>query len=229
MRRDLRDLSNPDKAAFLQRYFKTSPGEYGAGDRFLGIAVPELRRLARAHRDAGLPGLRELLRSKWHEDRTLALLILAGRYKKASEVERQEIFDLYLSHTAFINNWDLVDCSAEYIVGAHLDAGDIRLLRKLAASRSVWERRIAMLSTRRWIKEGEFEPALEIARLLLHDPHDLIHKASGWMLREVADRDRRVAEDFLARHLAEMPRTTLRYAIEKFPEASRRRYLRKSV
>ena len=225
--RDLRALARVEKAAFLQRYFKTGPGEYGEGDKFLGITVPELRRLARTHRDAGFPVLRGLLRSEWHEERTLALLILAARYAKAPAAERQRIFDFYLSHTSHINNWDLVDCSAEYIVGAHLDARDISLLEKLARSPSLWERRIAILSTRRWIKEGEFGPALEIARMLLRDPHDLIHKASGWMLREIADRDRRVAEDFLAKHTVSMPRTMLRYAIEKFPEPLRMKYLRR--
>lgn len=227
IRRDLRALADAKKAASVRRYFKTGPGEYGEGDEFLGIAVPDLRRLARSHRGASLPALRSLLKSRWHEERALALLILAGRYAGAGDDERGKIFELYLGHTAYINNWDLVDCSAEHVVGAHLDAADIALLRRLARSPSLWERRIAILSTRRWIKEGNFAPTLEIARTLLADPHDLIHKASGWMLREVADRDRRVAEAFLARHLGEMPRTMLRYAIEKFPEGSRRRYLRR--
>jgi len=186
-----------------------------------------LRRLARAHRDSSLSVLRSLLRSKWHEERALALMILASRYGKAAKDERGRIFDLYLAHTGHIDNWDLVDCSAEYVVGAHLDASDLALLRRLARSRSLWERRIAIISTRRWIKEGRFAPTLEIARMLLADPHDLIHKASGWMLREVADRDRRVAEAFISQHLAVMPRTMLRYAIEKFPEPLRQRYLRR--
>jgi 3-methyladenine DNA glycosylase AlkD len=225
--RDLCALADPGKAAFLQRYFKTGPGEYGEGDRFLGIAVPDLRRLARTYRESSLPEIRALLRSKWHEERALALMILAGRYRKASQEERGEIFDLYLAHTSRIDNWDLVDCSAEYVVGAHLDASDLRLLEKLARSTSLWERRIAIISTRRWIKEGKFAPTLAIARLLLRDPHDLIHKATGWMLREVADRDGRVAQGFLDEHVQEMPRTMLRYAIEKFPEGLRKNYLRR--
>jgi len=154
-------------------------------------------------------------------------MILAGGYRKASGDERGKIFDMYLAHTSHIDNWDLVDCSAEYVVGAHLDASDLRLLEKLARSTSLWERRIAIISTRRWIKEGDFAPTLAIARLLLRDPHDLIHKASGWMLREVADRDRRVAQGFLDEHVQEMPRTMLRYAIEKFPGVLRKRYLRR--
>lgn len=167
-----------------------------------------------------------MLRSKWHEERALALMILAERARKADKDERRAMFDLYLSHTACINNWDLVDCSAEYVVGLHLDARDWSLLRKLARSSSLWERRMAIVSTRRWIKDGEFAPTLEIAGMLLDDRHDLIHKASGWMLREVADRDRAAAESFLRKHRARMPRTMLRYAIEKFPEPLRQRYLR---
>jgi 3-methyladenine DNA glycosylase AlkD len=224
--RELRALADPARAAGAQRYFKTGPGEYGEGDRFLGVTVPQIRRLARAHRSAKLPALRKLLRSKWHEERTLALIILANAYPKASATERNAIFDFYLSHTAHINNWDLVDCSADRIVGAHLDAGDWRLLTRLARSRSVWERRIAVIASRRWIREGNFAPTLELARMLLSDSHDLIHKATGWMLRDVADRDRRAAEAFLAEHLDRMPRTMLRYAIEKFPEALRKRYLK---
>lgn len=226
VRQELQALADPEKAAFVQRYFKTGPGEYGEGDKFLGIAVPELRRIARKHRATSLASLRSMLRSKWHEERAVALMIMAERARKASDDERKAMFDLYLSHTAHINNWDLVDCSAEYVVGLHLDAADWGLLRKLAKSRSLWERRIAIISTRRWIKVGTFAPTLEIAEMLLDDRHDLIHKASGWMLREVADGDRAVVEAFLRNHLARMPRTMLRYTIEKFPESLRRRYLR---
>ena len=226
VRRELKALANPEKAAFVQGYFKTGPGEYGEGDKFLGIAVPDLRRLSRTHRATKLADLKSMLRSKWHEERALALMILAQRARRAEVDERQAIFDLYLSHTAHINNWDLVDCSAEDVVGRHLDAKDWRLLRKLAKSHSLWERRIAIIATRRWIREREFAPVLEIAEMLLDDEHDLIHKASGWMLREVADRNRATAEIFLRKHLARMPRTMLRSAIEKFPEPLRQRYLR---
>jgi len=225
IRAELRTHADPKRAAFVQGYFKTGPGEYGEGDKFLGIAVPVLRRLARAHRDARMADVRALLRSKWHEERGLALLILVERYRRASPRDRQEIHDLYLANTAHINNWDLVDCSAEFVVGGQLDDSGMRLLERLARSSSLWERRIAIISTRRWIKEGRFEPTLRIARMLLEDPHDLIHKATGWMLREVADRDRATAESFLREHLAKMPRTMLRYAIEKFPEGARKRYL----
>ena len=225
IRRELRAVADPGDARGMQRYFKTGPGEYGEGDKFLGISVPDLRRLARAHRDSTLADVRALLRSKWHEERALALLILVERYRRADEAEREKIFKLYLSHTAFINNWDLVDCSAEYVVGVHLD--DYKLLTRLAKSESLWERRIAIISTRRWIKEGAFGPTLEIARMLLVDRHDLIHKATGWMLREVADRDRATAEAFLGKHCKTMPRTMLRYAIEKFPPALRKFYMAK--
>lgn len=229
IRRELRGLADPDNAKAMQRYFKTGPGEYGEGDKFFGIAVPDLRRLARAHRDSTIAGRRSLLRSKWHEERVLALLILVERYRRASEAEREEIFRFYLAHTRYINNWDLVDCSAEYVVGAHLDSSNVELLTKLAQSGSVWERRIAIISTRRWIKEGTFGPTLQIAQMLLGDRHDLIHKACGWMLREVADRDRARAEAFLRQHCKTMPRTMLRYAIEKFPQALRQKYLSGAV
>lgn len=226
LRRELRALADPEDAKFMQGYFKTGPGEYAEGDKFLGISVPDLRRFARAHRDSPLADVRSLLRSKWHEERALALLILVERYRRADDAGREDIFKLYLSHTACINNWDLVDCSAEYVVGAHLDSEGIELLAKLAKSASVWERRIAIISTRRWIKEGTFGPTLLIAKMLLNDSHDLIHKATGWMLREVGDRNRASAEAFIRKHLKEMPRTMLRYAIEKYPEALRQRYLR---
>jgi 3-methyladenine DNA glycosylase AlkD len=225
IRAELRSNSDPKRAAFSQGYLKTGPGEYGEGDKCLGIPVPVLRRMARAHRDQRMTDVRTLLRSKWHEERALALLILVERYRRALPEQRQEIHDLYLANTAYINNWDLVDCSAEFVVGGHLDDSGVRLLVRLARSSSLWERRIAIISTRRWIKEGRFEPTLRIARMLLEDPHDLIHKATGWMLREVADRDRAVAEAFLREHLAKLPRTMLRYAIEKFPERLRKQYL----
>ena len=227
IRRELRTFADPERAKFVQGYFKTGAGEYGEGDRFLGVPVPDLRRLARAHRGASLADARSLLRSKWHEERALALLILVERYRRADEAERDKIFKLYISHTAYVNNWDLVDCSAEYVVGAHLGTADMKLLDKLARSESVWERRIAVLASRAALKRGDFGPTLRLAKALLSDSHDLIHKAVGWMLREIADKDRKAAEAFLRKHRETMPRTMLRYAIEKFPPALRRRYMAK--
>jgi 3-methyladenine DNA glycosylase AlkD len=223
--RRLRALADPVQAAALQRFFKTGPGEYAEGDRFLGVKVPAIRTLAREYRALPLDETARLLRSPWHEARTLALVILVRQYARADEATRARIHRLYLDHTAYINNWDLVDGSAEHIVGAHLADGRRTLLRQLANSRSVWERRIAVMATFHFIKLGEFEETLALAERLLDDPHDLIHKAVGWMLREVGKRDRAAEEAFLRAHAARMPRTMLRYAIEKFPEPLRRRYL----
>jgi 3-methyladenine DNA glycosylase AlkD len=224
IRRDLRALASPQRAAVVQRYFKTGPGEYGEGDRFLGITVPALRRVASSSRDLSLAAIDELLRSPWHEERLLALLILVRQYARETPAGRDAIFRLYMRRTAHISNWDLVDLSAG-IVGAHLQARGRSRLRRLARSSSVWERRIAIVATYTYIKRGEFDETLRIAAELLDDPHDLIHKAVGWMLREVGKRDRRVEEAFLRTHAARMPRTMLRYAIERFPAGQRRRWL----
>lgn len=231
VRRDLRALANPADAVFLQRFFRTGPGEYGAGDRFLGIRVPATRRLARQYRLLPRADVDRLLASPWHEARLLALLLLVAQYRRADADGRAAIHRLYLAHTHRVNNWDLVDLSAEHLVGAHLAAtgAGTALLERLARSDMLWERRIAMLATFHTIKRGDFEPALRIAGLLLNDPHDLIHKAVGWMLREVGNRDRARAEAFLRPHYRQMPRTMLRYAIERFPEPLRQAYLRGTV
>lgn len=225
VRRDLRAEADRDDAVNLQRFFKTGPGQYGEGDRFLGVRVPVLRRLARVHQDLPVADVLTLLESKWHEERLLALLLLVSHYRRADVAGKQAIHDAYLANTRYINNWDLVDSSAEHIIGAHVAPGGAALLDRLAASANVWERRIAMLATFHWIKRGEFTPALRVAEWLVNDPHDLIHKAVGWMLREVGNRDRETEEVFLRTHCHAMPRTMLRYAIEKFPEGERRRYL----
>ena len=225
IRRDIRAEADADDAVFLQRFFKTGPGEYGAGDRFLGVRVPALRRLARTHRTLPLDDTLALLRSKWHEERLLALVLLVGRYKRADARGRQEVYDAYLANTRHINNWDLVDASAEHVVGPHIEPNAPEILDRLAASDDVWERRIAMLATFHWIKQREFRPALAIADRLVNDRHDLIHKAVGWMLREIGKRDGKVEREFLRAHYRTMPRTMLRYAIEKFPDAERRRWL----
>lgn len=227
--RELESLADPEIAEFLGRYFRTGPGEYGEGDRFLGIRVPVLRRLARKYQSLGLSGCRALLVSPFHEARLLALLILVRAYDRGDEVMRDEIHRLYLDHLSYVNNWDLVDSSAEHIVGRHLQARDRSLLHDLARSDSVWERRIAIMATFGYVKAGSFDETLRLADVLLTDRHDLIHKAVGWMLREVGKRDRGVAEAFLRPRYRRMPRTMLRYAIEKYPEALRLRYLRGDV
>jgi 3-methyladenine DNA glycosylase AlkD len=224
-RRRTRALADPQRAIGVARFFKTGPGEYGAGDRFLGIRVPDLRRLTRAYQDMPLAEVQLLLTSSWHEERLLALLILVGQYGRADDRGRASIYRAYLTHSNYVNNWDLVDCSAEHIVGAHLRHRDRARLRRLTASKLVWERRIAVLSTFHYIRRGEYGETLGIARRLIGDSHDLIHKAVGWMLREVGNRDRGAEEEFLRAHASRMPRTMLRYAIEKFPEPLRRRYL----
>jgi len=229
LRHELRAQADPERAEVLQRFFKTGPGQYGEGDQFLGLRVPQLRRIARANRTMERRSLLELLRSPWHEERLLALLILMEQYRRASEEECEAIYRLYLSNTGHINSWDLVDTSAEHIIGAHLDISQVGVLERLARSDSVWERRIAIMATFNWIKRGVYEPTLHLAQLLLHDRHDLIHKAVGWMLREVGKRDRRSEEEFLRKHYGAMPRVMLRYALEHFPEAQRQAYLKGEV
>lgn len=221
----LRALGNASRAAALQRFFKTGAGEYGAGDLFLGVSVPVLRGLARAHSELALPDVAALLRSRWHEERLLALLILGRQYGRAKPRQREAIYRLYLKSRLLVNNWDLVDCSAEHILGAHLQDGDRATLQRLAASPCIWDRRMAVMATFHYIKRGDYRETFRLARLLLKDPHDLVQKAVGWMLREVGKRDQAVAEAFLRRYAAEMPRTMLRNAIERFPARLRRRYL----
>ncbi len=223
---ELARLADPATAEFLGRFFKTGPGEYGEGDHFLGIRVPVLRRLARKYRSLGLSDCRALLVSPYHEARLLALLILVQAYDRGDEERRDEIYRLYLDHVSYVNNWDLVDSSAEHIVGRHLRDRDRSILYDLARSSSIWERRIAIMATFGYVKAGSFEETLRLADVLLSDPHDLIRKAVGWMLREVGKRDRGVAEAFLRPRYRRMPRTMLRYAIEKYPEALRQQYLR---
>ncbi len=222
----LQAMGDPERARISQSFFKTGPGEYGAGDVFVGITVPALRKLALEVQDLPLPEVLRLLRSPLHEARLLALLLLVRSYAKGDDALRERLYRLYLENTRHINNWDLVDVSAEHIVGAHLWTRDRSTLDALAASPLLWERRIAVLATFLFIKRGAFGDTLRIAGMLVNDPHDLMHKAVGWMLREVGKRDLPALEAFLQAHCRSMPRTMLRYAIEKFPEAERRRYLR---
>lgn len=224
---ELKRLGSPEDAEFAQRYFKTGPGEYGEGDVFLGIRATPLRKLAAEYRELPLAELQKLLRMREHEARLLALVVLTLQYPRADKATQQKIFDFYLANTKHINNWDLVDVSAAKVVGAHLSGGSTRILDELAQSKDLWERRIAILATQYFIKQDDFEPTLRIAAKLVNDKHDLIHKAVGWMLREVGDRDRGVEEEFLRRHHKTMPRTMLRYAIEKFPAGLRAEYMKK--
>ena len=219
IRRNIRSLGSSARAEVSQRYFKTGKGEYGEGDCFIGLDAATMHSLAKQYRETPLKAVDQLLHSQWHEERLVALLILVRQFEKG---DRDAILALYLANTDRINNWDLVDCSAPQIVGAH---GTIQLLRKLARSKSLWERRIAIIATQHLIRENNFEPTLVIAEMLLGDEHDLIHKAAGWMLREVGKRDAGVEKRFLDGHAAIMPRTMLRYAIERFPERERRHYL----
>ncbi|MFA6604294.1 MAG: DNA alkylation repair protein [Patescibacteria group bacterium] len=223
---DLRCAADPAKALVLLRFFKTGPGEYGEGDTFLGIVVPEIRKLVKKYASLPLGQVQRLLRSKYHEARLLALLILVRQFERGGETARKKIFDLYLANTGRINNWDLVDLSAPNIVGEYLLDRPKKTLLELAGSQSLWERRIAMLATFAEIKRGRPDTALRLAKKLLRNDHDLIRKAVGWMLREVGKRcSQKTLEDFLDRHAAEMPRTMLRYAIERLPTRQRRRYL----
>jgi len=243
IKKDLQKLANPKKAEILQRFFKTGKGEYGEGDMFLGIVVPEQRQVVKKYKDAPFSVIAKLLASKIHEHRLVGVLILVEKFKRADkrlrshpdspEIPRAEgyrlkrqIFDFYLKNTARINNWDLVDLSAPAI-GQYLLDKNTLILVKLAKSKNLWERRIAIMFTYAFIRENKFSETFKIAEILLNDEHDLIHKAVGWMLREAGNRDLAAAEKFLKKRCKQMPRTMLRYAIEKFSEPKRRRYLAK--
>lgn len=218
-------MAEPEIARHSARFFKSGKGEYGEGDRFLGIRVPVIRKQVRRYRQAGLRSVLALLKSPYHEERLLAVLMLVDRYQRGSADERRKVFDAYLGHREWVNNWDLVDSSAHLIVGPELERGSRSLLYELAGSTRLWDRRIAMMSTFHFIRGNDYTDALKLAAVLRDDEHDLIHKAVGWMLREIGNRDGGAERRFLARHHARMPRTMLRYAIEKFPEAERKAWL----
>ncbi len=224
---EVRQAAHPQDAVFLQRFFKTGKGEYGEGDVFLGIRVPVLRKLVRKTDALSLTDLRNLLHSQYHEERLLALLSLVRRFERSEPQVREKIYQLYLGETRFINNWDLVDLSAPNIVGAWLADKPRKILYDLAKSASLWERRIAILATFRFIRSKDYQDAVSICVILQTDRHDLIHKACGWMLREVGKRDVSTLRDYLQQHVQQMPRTMLRYAIERLPEAERRRWMAK--
>ena len=223
----LRSLASPETALVLQGFFKTGPGQYGAGDVFLGIKVPTIRAVAKEFTDVGLDTAIDLLHSRFHEERLLALLFLLRHFAAGGAHERRSAYQAYLANTAWINNWDLVDLSAPPVVGAYLADKSRAQLYQLVRSPSLWERRIAMVATLHFIRRGDFDDTLLLAERLLHDREDLMHKATGWMLREVGKRDQERLESFLQQHCQAMPRTMLRYAIERFPETLRQAHLRR--
>lgn len=225
LRRKLELLADPKRAIILQRFFKTGPAEYAEGDIFAGLTVPQVRIVSKEAGILGLSDLQTLLRSPIHEERLLALFLLIRDFQKGSETEKKRIFRLYLENSKYVNNWDLVDSSADKIIGDFLQNKPKTVLYRLARSGNLWERRMAILATFHYIKQGEFSESLKIAKMLLKDKHDLIHKAVGWMLREIGKRDQAVEEAFLKENCAQMPRTMLRYAIERFPPNLRQRYL----
>ena len=222
--KELRGLSDDEKKTVLPRFFKTGKGEYGEGDRFLGVIVPNTRKVAKNHKDSPYIVIEMLLESEWHECRLCALLMLIEKYRK----EPDEAVHFYLTHTKGINNWDLVDLSAPYILGDYLkDMTDRNVLYDLAGSSVMWERRIAVVSTLMLIRHGQFDDTIRLAEVLIDSKHDLMQKSIGWMLREVGKRDKGLLVQFIEKHKYEMPRTILRYAIEKFPEPERREFMRK--
>ncbi len=227
IKEELEAIANPGKAVVLQRFFRTGKGEYGEGDMFLGITVPETREIAKKFVNISLTGLEQSLYSRMHEERLAALLVLVEKYKKGNEKEKKQAVDFFLRHRRQVNNWDLVDLTADKILGAYLEGREKSLLYRLAKSGSVWGRRIAVISTFHFIKKNHFKETFKIAEMLLNDKHDLIHKAVGWMLREIGKRDRKAERAFLEKHYRKMPRTMLRYAIEKFPEKERKKLMKK--
>jgi 3-methyladenine DNA glycosylase AlkD len=225
LRRRLRRFAQPARAKLVAGYFKTGVGEYGEGDKFLGATMPQIRSVVREGQTLSLADAARLLDSPWHEERMLAILILVRRFERGTPAERDRIFDLYMRRRRRINNWDLVDVSAGQILGPYLDAAKGERVRALLRSRNVWDRRMAMIATSCAIRAGRYAPTFEAAEVLMADSHDLIHKACGWMLREVGKRDLAAALRFLDRHAAVMPRTMLRYAIERLSERQRRHYM----
>lgn len=232
LKKDLRSVSNPKKVNAYQRFFKTGKGEYGEGDIFTGVTVPNCRKVAQKYKDLPLVKVDKLLHSKIHEERLVALLILVEKFTIANKLEQAasaDVYKFYLINTKYINNWDLVDLSASKIVGAYLSNKDKRILYKLAKSKSLWERRISIIACFYFIRESEFNDALKISKMLLNDKDDLIHKAVGWMLREIGKKNQKVEEEFLKLHYRQMPRTMLRYAIERFDKNLRQKYLKGKI
>jgi DNA alkylation repair enzyme len=217
----LQALSDAEKREIFPKFFKAGKGEYGEGDRFLGVTVPNIRAIAKLHKDISIEEIRELLQSEWHEVRLCALIIMVEKSKKKDEALRKELFNLYLSQTKRINNWDLVDLSCRFIIGEYLLDKSRDILYHLAQSPLLWDNRIAIVSTYAFIRKGQLEDTYALSDLMMHHPHDLMHKAIGWMLREAGKRDSERLYDYVMSHRADMPRTMLRYAIEKFSPKER--------
>lgn len=229
LRREFRSLGDTARARHSLRFFRTGPGEYGEGDLFLGITVPQTRKMVKQCGSLTQQDIEELLHSEFHEERLLALLILVDRFKRGDDQQQKSIYNLYLKHKRFVNNWDLVDLSAPNIVGTYLLNAERSVIYKLAHSKRLWDRRIAIMATLTFIKQGQFDDTLHIAEQLLQDKEDLIHKAVGWMLREIGKKNLQVEEAFLKTHYRRMPRAMLRYAIEKFTEKRRQQYLKSEI
>ncbi|MBI2044418.1 DNA alkylation repair protein, partial [Candidatus Pacearchaeota archaeon] len=223
--KDLQNAKNLKQAKILQRFFKTGEGEYGEGDIFLGIKVPKQREIAKKYLGLNIKGIEMLLKSKVHEYRLTGLLILVEKFKKSDERSRGDIFNFYIKNTERVNNWDLVDLSSPNIVGEFLLDKDKKILYNLVESSNLWKKRMAIISTFTFVRKNKFQDTFRISQILLNDSHDLIHKAVGWMLREIGKRDQEALESFLKRNYKAMPRTMLRYAIERFPEDLRKDYL----
>nr|WP_315407819.1 DNA alkylation repair protein [uncultured Prevotella sp.] len=217
----LQALSDAEKREIFPKFFKAGKGEYGEGDRFLGVTVPNIRAIAKLHKDISIEEIRELLQSEWHEVRLCALIIMVEKSKKKDEALRKELFNLYLSQTKRINNWDLVDLSCRFIIGEYLLDKSRDILYQLAQSSLLWDNRIAIVSTYAFIRKGQLEDTYALSDLMMQHPHDLMHKAIGWMLREAGKRDSERLYDYVMSHRADMPRTMLRYAIEKFSPKER--------
>ena len=229
-REEIRALANKEIAQHSLRFFKTDKGEYGHGDLFLGVRAPKIRLIAKKHIDISITDMKTLIQSKYHEERFLGLIILVNKYAKTKDKKnRNQLYKIYVSSFKYINNWNLVDVTCPHVTGKHLIDKDRTILYKWAKSEDLWTKRIAMVSTFSFIRKNDLEDTFKIAEILLHDEHDLIHKAVGWMLREAGKRDIKKEETFLKKYYKTMPRTMLRYAIEKLPETKRQKYLKGTI
>ena len=229
-REEIRALANKEIAQHSLRFFKTDKGEYGHGDLFLGVRAPQIRLIAKKHIDISITDMKTLIQSKYHEERFLGLIILVNKYAKTKDKKnRNQLYKIYVSSFKYINNWNLVDVTCPHVTGKHLIDKDRTILYKWAKSEDLWAKRIAMVSTFSFIRKNDLEDTFKIAEILLHDEHDLIHKVVGWMLREAGKRDLKREETFLKKYYKTMPRTMLRYAIEKFPETKRQKYLKGTI
>lgn len=224
--KDVRKEADPAKVEILSRFFKTRKGEYGEGDLFLGVKVPPLRKISKKYKGLPLPELQKIVKSKYHEERLLGFFILCETFQKTPEEDRNKLHQFYLKNLKYVNNWDIVDLSSREMIGDYLLDKKRDILYKLAKSENLWERRISIISTYAFIRKQDFKDALKISEILLKDKEDLIHKAVGWMLREIGNRSLKPETDFLDKHASSMPRTMLRYAVEKFPDKLRTKYMK---